>query len=668
MNSKSCGILFCYNEEYILEDTLLYYLDAGFDLILFDNESTDDSRAIMEQVKLMYPGRILDIITIKTEGYEWQKILRTACNYMHAHLRSYDWIALIDADSFYHSSVDGLPLLYFLTQVKKNGFNIVDGKLFDFFPTEKDDLSITSPIKRLKFCDAQNGTAHKYPQHKIFRYHPSIDFYTHFGHICLREDARVAPVKILYLHYKWVSFEHGREKIFSERVPRFVERKFHARFHPQYLGLLPIEDDLVKSSHQLILFQKEDHSITQDKLVGLLNENNKKTSNNSARKYYSKDLSKDPFWTITEQEWQARKPYADGLPMRYHFLMTNFCNAKCIFCNQDFKWSGAISRQITLSNFKTMISHLQLTRGSDVYMSGGGEPLLCKDIFKIVAFVNEACPWLPITIKSNALLVGKYADEIAKSGITKLGISVHGARKESNNNILNPRSGIIDVFEGISVLNEALDRYSNPMEKIFYFVASRVNIKEVPDLIRRAKELKINDVMIMFSKYLPEELYETGNRPIAHPGDSLYYHQYLYDDVIRKSKALADSLGISFRHEPLFSEPSNDVPCYQPWNIMVVNWDGEIYPCTGGEVWFRKKVRERLYRFGNLLHEHISSFWNNETYTRIRRTLSDKTCDCFIPECTHCHNVGCFTGYHSKRSHLIEYPVANPGPKLGTQT
>ncbi|MDL2123644.1 MAG: SPASM domain-containing protein [Deltaproteobacteria bacterium] len=666
MNSKACGMLFFYNEQYILEDSLRYYLDAGFDLVLFDNESTDGSRYIVEQVKLRCPGRILEIVTVKTDGYQWRKILRMACDYMHAHLSSYDWIALIDADSFYHSPVDGLPLVDFLSQVKKNGFNIVDGKLFDFFPTEKDDLSITSPIKRLKYCDVHNGTAHKYPQHKIFQYHPDIDFYTHFGHICLREDARVAPVKLLYLHYKWVSFEHGRKKIFTERVPRFVERESHARFHPQYLGLLPIEDDLVKSAQQLILFHKEDHCIPQDKLVGLLTGNSESASNESAKKYYSKDLPKDPFWTITEKEWQARGPYANGLPMRYHFLMTDFCNAACIFCNQDFKRSGATSRQLTLSGFKTMISHVRLTRGSDIYMSGGGEPLLCKDLFKMIAFVNETCPMVPITIKSNGLLVGKFAEEIAKAGIARFGMSVHGARKESNNKILGLRTGMLDLFEGIPVLNEALDRYSNPMEKVFYFVASRLNIKEVPDLVRRAKELKVNDVMILFSKYLPDEFYETGNLPTAHPEDSLYYHQDLYDDVIRKSKALADSLGVSFRHEPLFSEPSKVEPCYQPWNTMVVNWDGEIYPCTGGEVWFRKKVRDRIYRFGNLRHEHISSFWNNETYTRIRRTLSDKTCDCFIPECTHCHNFGCFAGSHFKRSHIIEYPAASPEPKIGT--
>ena len=651
MKPRACGIVFCYNEEQILEECLQHYLIQGIDLVIVDNNSTDSSLAIVrasQKDQEKYPGRIHAVLQITTEGYEWERMLKFACDYMHERLSSYEWILLIDADAFYHSPVKGMSLLEFMESVKKRGCNIIDGQLIEFYPTEKDDVSISLPIQRLNYCKVYNPC----PQHKIFLYHPSIKFYEG-GHICMRENARVSMVKFLYLHYPWVSYEHGVKKIFLERKPRYVNRRLAPYVSPQYLGLLPIRKDLIKQSRSLWYFRKEKilksqllfsflmkfnrlYELvvsTQERLkkgwVGKISQrvwriekyamrfwivfNYKRSlgfrfflasirSVIKRRKAAAQNQNLPPqtsFLTTEAGEWIQQRPFAAGLPRTYHFLMTDYCNAHCTFCNQDF--DPRSRKSITFEKFKAMLSHIPPTRGTTFMLSGGGDPLLCKDLFSIIRHVNTDFPWVDIDIRTNGLLIGKYAEQLAGSCIHNLEISVHGATRESNHTVLHGKNDQQDVFKGIVLLNQYLKSSGNQMKKVFCPVVSLVNVEEIPLLVKKAAELKVDEIKVAFAKYYPWETYQITDAARAKVEDSLFYHKEKYNEVILKSKRLARSLGLSFAHEPSFFKKFKTEPCFQPWHEMIINWEGDVYPCTGGEVWFNEKVKSGQYHFGNLI-------------------------------------------------------------------
>ncbi|MGH9613257.1 MAG: SPASM domain-containing protein, partial [Bryobacteraceae bacterium] len=249
--------------------------------------------------------------------------------------------------------------------------------------------------------------------------------------------------------------------------------------------------------------------------------------------------------------------------------------------------------------------------------------------------------------------------------IQRFGMSVHGATRESNNAVLRANNENLDVFDAIRELNEHLHRRRNRMWKIFYVVVSRVNIDELPALVRKAAEVQVDEIMVMFSKIFPAQVYETQRIPPAKAEDSLFFHQERYNESVTVARKLARSLGVAFRHEPLFGEPFKRQPCFIPWHTMVVNWDGAVYPCTGGEVWFRPSVRAGQYNFGNLLKQHLADFWNNESYVKIRRTTSRHTEEAFVPECHNCHNNCCFEGPDREVAHILELnetPGRNPLP------
>lgn len=647
--TTACALVFCYNEEAIVGFTLEHYLSMGIDVVVFDNRSTDRSLEVVESHRSRHAGKVLDIVSVPTEGYEWQKILRRAGAYMHDHLSHFEWILLVDADSIYVAPARDVSLVQFVEDAGRLGANIIDGALYEFFPTERDDVRIDSPIERLHYFERRNQPIHAWPQQKIFSYHPTIDFSSDFGHICRRSERRVHGLRFQYRHYKWLSYEHGLKKIFQDRVPRFVERRDHARYHPQYLGLLPLERDLVKPADGLEVYDEEEELMSADEYHALLAKGVSTLDEPSGQGFYRSPRAAQPFWTITEEEWSQQRPYADGLPQKFHFLMTDFCNADCIFCNQDFQ----THRQISLDDFDVLLSHIPPAPRGEFVFSGGGEPMLNRDLIPIIRRTNERRPETLVTIKSNGLLVGKLAEQLADVRVDRLGMSVHGSTKTGNNAVLRARNRYADVFSGLERLNKVLGRDRRAMRKIFYFVASRANIHELPSLVRRAAELQVDEVMVMFSRYYPAEFYASGIAPDASPDDSLFHHQQLYDDVVRQSRALATELGVHLRHEALFSETFTEVPCFQPWNTIVINWDGAVFPCTGGEVWFRHTVRSGAYDFGNLLRQHLSDLWNNEAYTKIRRTLALGNDEDFVAECRDCHNTGCLKGPNYERSHIL---------------
>ena len=326
--------------------------------------------------------------------------------------------------------------------------------------------------------------------------------------------------------------------------------------------------------------------------------------------------------------------------------MTNYCNARCFFCNQ--KSDHEPPAEITLEKFKTMISHIPMDSAKVFHLCGGGEPLLCPDLFPIIKYVNTAFPWVDVCLRTNGLLVKKYAKEIARLNISRLEISVHGLT-EMNNKIIQ-RKGSEEIFKGIELLNNYLKSCRKKMYILFYACLSRYNISQVPGLIKKVAELKANEFTVGFCRYYPERI-KNGK---LNPKDCLFYYQELYDKTIRQSKKLAKSLGLYFEHEPMFSQKFKEKPCLLPWKIAVVDWEGDVYPCSGGEVCFKEKVKSGQYYFGNLLKEHLYKSWNNDTYVMIRRTCSHKYKENFIPECKNCHNTLCIKGPNDIKRHILK--------------
>ena len=710
--AKACGIVFCYNEEHILNDTLEHYLTQGIDLVVFNNNSTDSSASIIDEWRKKngrYPGRLIDVVNISTRGYEWHKILKSACEYMHNRLSGYDWIVTIDADGFYVCPVRGMTLLELMAMAERYGYNVLNGRVLEFRPTNNDDPAVLSPVKRMKYFEIREQGSYMVEKYnKIFRYHPSVDFYSTQGHNVLRDNIRILEkVRFVYKHYAWVSFEHGLKKIFRDRKPRYVERKEKPGWHRHFMGMLPIEKDILGDPARLIVYRPDAYTVSLSRFRTImefgvfsdiyhravlasrlayelikrlpfffalifkaagsaLNALPSGDARDSFRLIFreagksalflgNKQAKGSPAGSFRERLKRTvghynslilQEPVDYGYPGVWHFLMTNVCNARCVFCNQLNPVPA--KREITLDSFKRMLENIPTESAKAFFFSGGGEPLLCRDLFPIIELVNKSFPWIDVHIRTNGILVGKYADELSRLNISRLEISIHGTEGVNDGFIQSNTTG--EIFKGIELLNARLEKNGKNIHKIFYPTLTCKNIENLPDLIEKAARLKVNEISTFFCRFYPG--FETASSGRLKREDSLFYHQELYDTAIKNAEKLAKKLKVRFQHEPLFLQKVAPRSCRAPWQTVVVDTDGTVYPCTGGEVWFERKVRAGEYDFGNILKEHAYQFWNNDSYIKIRRTCNPGRKETFVPECVVCHNSMCFIGPGHKSAHF----------------
>lgn len=667
---KACGILFCYNEGDIIKKTLQYYLEQGIDLVVFDNQSTDSTIDIVKSFyreNNKYVGKLLDLVFIQTKGYEQYFLMKQANDYMHRKLNNYKWIMVIDADEHYVSPIRNMSLLDYLDLMDKFKYNIIHGRAYHFYPTEKDDSMISDYTKRMNYCQVLN----KYPQEKIFSYHSSVNFYIYGGHCCLRNDRRVCMNPgFIMKHYGWISYEQGVKKVFKNRIPRYTNDQ---PVQNQYAYMLPVKSHFIKDSNLLLLYDEEKEVISVRKFFwitkiirayDLIFNKFSKIMPVVLRPYSAKppivsappgprpvpyyvlsniiDKIMTPSLKNSKVKYEVNAPPLT-YPSKVFFLMTNFCNARCVFCNQP---ESKKPSEITLDKFKKMISHMPMQAVSSFTFSGGGEPLLCKDLFAIMKYVNDFFPHVQKSIRTNGLLIGKFAKEIAESNINNLEISVHGMEEVNDGILQTSRSS--EIFKGLALLKDYQKEFDKKIFKRFCPVVSNQNIYEIPKLIQKAAELGVDEVDVASCIYYPHRIGEK-----LKPEDSAFFHRQTHDKVIKESTDLAKKLGVNFAPTRLYSKPfKGESFCCFPWNTILVDWDGDVYPCPGGEARFFKKVKSGAYHFGNLINEDVSNFWVNDLYTKLRRHLSFCK-DSNVPECNACHLAICHNGPAKKENHII---------------
>ena len=109
--------------------------------------------------------------------------------------------------------------------------------------------------------------------------------------------------------------------------------------------------------------------------------------------------------------------------------VSSICNIHCDVC-----YIPAISRRglMKYADFQTILRKLPASVKT-IRMNYSGEPLLNREIFKMVAHAKQVRPDIGILICTNATTLGKFdPDEIIASGLDRLVIAIDGATKTSH--------------------------------------------------------------------------------------------------------------------------------------------------------------------------------------------------------------------------------------------
>ena len=205
-----------YNESDVVETIIQHLTSQGIQLAMVDS-STDESYDICKK----YVGKgVVSLEHIPMERFDYDFLLDRM--YRKALEAGADWVLLNNADEYLESPYPNLTLKGAIESDDSRGYNMIQFNNFEFLPTEKDENSFETDVrKRMKYY-----TWHDNLHFLAWKAHPGVTVTGTCGHYPVFPEnikVRVARTKYVMRHYRIRSYQHGLRKVFSDRLPRFPE-------------------------------------------------------------------------------------------------------------------------------------------------------------------------------------------------------------------------------------------------------------------------------------------------------------------------------------------------------------------------------------------------------------------------------------------------------------
>ncbi len=334
----------------------------------------------------------------------------------------------------------------------------------------------------------------------------------------------------------------------------------------------------------------------------------------------------------------------DEFYIQWH--ITNLCNLRCKHCYQDIfsakddlPWEkeGSSSLQIITEN---LLSTSRKWKKKLHITVTGGEPLLKKETFLLLDYLNSKDEVSELSLITNGLLINnEICQRLERSDkLKKIKISLDGASEKTNDSIRGMhRSGAYrekGTFSKIMKAIETIKKISH-LEVIIMFTVMKSNLQELEDIFALCKEFQLDGLMV--ERFIPL-------------GQGVSIEEQILDK--EEWKSLANTLlglcQINSTPEEIlpyrafqikFNSQNLELlgaPCTAGIDGLCIMPDGIVYPC-----------RRFNLPVGNLLEQPLSEIWqNSEVLKKIREknNLQGKCRTCLIEECLGMHQSGTCRG------------------------
>lgn len=307
------------------------------------------------------------------------------------------------------------------------------------------------------------------------------------------------------------------------------------------------------------------------------------------------------------------------LPTRLYVEVTNRCNLRCRTCVQ---YRGMPEAARDLSFDEVMWIADQAPGLQSIVLHGIGEPLLNRELPRIIHGLKGR--GAHVLFNSNALLLTpELARELVAGGLDEFRASLDAASESTYTDVrgVEKFSQVVKNLAELTRLRRELSR-SNPRISA-WMVGTRENVHDLPDLIRLAARVGIDEV------YLQRLVY-----PLDGPGYGLASRDKAISDsiedireVVVGSMSLSKELnirltasGLAAPHQSLHRSAREDAPwrqCRRPWETAYITAWGNLLPCCISA--FSIHDYDSLI-LGNVFEDGLEKIWRGEKYLEFRRS------------------------------------------------
>ena len=147
---KKLGILLCYNDGDLVEDSITYLLGQNHDVIVWDHGSTDETSEVIRR----YRKNLLEARFVPRNFDFYELYPSMSAHVISTYVRSYDWISWPDQDEFLEGPSRSKSYCEWVEEVCSSNFDWVQFNNLNYWFTSADDPGIHSAVQRIRHYSA----------------------------------------------------------------------------------------------------------------------------------------------------------------------------------------------------------------------------------------------------------------------------------------------------------------------------------------------------------------------------------------------------------------------------------------------------------------------------------------------------------------------------------
>ena len=307
------------------------------------------------------------------------------------------------------------------------------------------------------------------------------------------------------------------------------------------------------------------------------------------------------------------------LPSKIDVEPTTKCNLNCIYC-QVPGWERAKKKDLTIQEFKEILERFPLLKS--VKLQGMGESFLNRDIFDMIKYCNQKD--IVVHINTNGTVLDEEKiKKLFASPPTCISFSLNTPNRKTFLT-LQGKDLFNKVIENIRLtVKEKRNTHASTTVRL-WCVLNTYNLKEIPDLVRLAKKLNVEELSIQ------TRLGSYGKDELKNKNDEIRVNIFEKQtgEILKEAESLARELGINLT---IYTSDyySKDKPCSLIKSTVYISVEGEVVPCCViGD--------PRIISMGSIAGEKsFLNIWNSKKYKQLRDAINKNELPSFCKTCYH---------------------------------
>lgn len=300
-------------------------------------------------------------------------------------------------------------------------------------------------------------------------------------------------------------------------------------------------------------------------------------------------------------------------PRRLVLELTNACNLNCVMCGRnaaDFK--PTVFDMEVFKSFEPIMDSIE-----EVTLMGWGEPTIHPHFIEMLEIIDRHSARKYFC--TNGMNLKKIKNAIFDYHVDVFAVSLDGATDETNDRIRRGSKISVVTEELKDIVRIKKERGLKYPWINFVFCAMQSNIRELPDLVRLAAEIGIDEVKVVYLTVFEASLMN----------ETLWGHEDVVKETFEEAIRVGDELGIVLKLPHYVGEDEAGEKlhkdCFVTWRDFFLGSDGYVRPCMSTSIHFFEYDQRREFM----------DMWNDPKYKEYRAIVNHQRM--MDGPCTRCY-------------------------------